>query len=123
MLLNEFFGHFNVKSEKKNTDEDLKLKEEGMCDDIFEFILNDDDLHKRVFFPIAEEIVNKPTTDHTPDEWLPMVNKGCMKFYHRNALKEDPSTLFNKKFRENLCHKLADHYNPDILKGIYDLGK
>lgn len=124
MLLNEFFGHINLKPFKSSTDEeDRKLKEEGMFEDIVEFIINDDTLHKKVFFPIAEEIVRKPAEEHKPDVWLPLVNKGCMKFYRENELKEDPAKLFNKKFREELCTRLAEHYNKDILKGVYDLGK
>lgn len=123
MLLNEFFGRMNLKSSKSTTDEeDHKLKEESMCEDILEYIINDDSLHKKVFFPIAEEIVRNPTTDHSTDVWMPLVNKGCMKFYRENELKEDPTKLFPKKFREELCTRLAEHYNKDILKGIYDLG-
>ena len=123
MLLNEFFGHLKVKTHgKPSMDEDKKLKEEGMLEDVFEFIINDDTLHKTVFFPIAEEIGRSPSKEHDPKEWLPLANKGCMKFYHKFDLKDNPKELFHKKFREDLCTRLAEHYNGDILKGIYNLG-
>ena len=124
MLLNEFFGRLNVRTGgKPSNDEDKKLKEEGMLEDIFEFIINDDTLHKTAFFPIAEEIGNKPAEEHKPETWMPLANKGCMKFYNKFDLKENPKELFHKKFREDLCTRLAEHYNGDILKGIYKLGK
>jgi len=123
MLLNEFFGRMNLRTSSSSKEqEEIKIKEEGMSEDIFECIINDDDLHKKVFFPIAEEIVNKPTEEHDPSIWMPLVNKGCMKFYRQHELKEDPKKLFSKKFREDLCTKMSEHYNKDILKGAYNLG-
>ena len=124
MLLNEFFGRLNIKNDKlsKNEEND-KLQETQMLEDILEYIINDDNLHKKVFFPIAEEIGNKPTDEHTPKVWMPLANKGCMKFYHKFDLKEDPVKLFSKEFRESLCTRLSEHYNGDILKGLYQLGK
>lgn len=124
MLLNEFFGRLNIKNDKpsKNEEND-KLQETQMLEDILEYIINDDNLHKKVFFPIAEEIGNKPTAEHTPEVWMPLANKGCMKFYHKFDLKENPTKLFSKEFRESLCTRLSEHYNSDILKGMYQLGK
>lgn len=124
MLLNEFFGRLKINTGgKPSKDDEKKLKEEGMLEDVFEFIINDDALHKNVFFPIAEQMGNSPTKEHKPEEWMPLANKGCMKFYNKLNLKENPKELFTKKFREDLCSRLAEHYNGDILKGIYKLGK
>jgi hypothetical protein len=124
MLLNEFFGRLNIKNDRPSTSEEKdNLEETQMLEDILEYIINDDTLHKTVFFPIAEELGNKPTTDHGPKVWMPLANKGCMKFYHKFNLKEDPVKLFSKDFREALCTRLAEQYNGDILKGIYKLGK
>lgn len=124
MLLNEFFGNLKINVNGTTSKEDVKkLKEEGMLEDVLEFILNDDSLHKSVFFPIAEEIGRSPAKEHDPKEWMPLANKGCMKFYNKLNLKENPKELFHKKFREDLCARLAEHYNGDILKGIYNLGK
>ena len=124
MLLNEFFGQLKIKANgKPSENEEQALKEDGMLEDVLEFILNDDTLHKTVFFPIAEEIGRNATKEQRPDAWMPLANKGCMKFYNKFNLKESPKQLFHKKFREDLCSRLAEHYNGDILKGIYDLGK
>jgi hypothetical protein len=123
MLLNEFFGtmKFNVNGDAKQPDS--KEREEGLADEIFEFIINDDQLYKKTFFPIAEKIVREATIEHDVKEWMPMVNKGCMKFYEQMGIKEDPKQVFSKEFREEMCSRLADHYQPDILKGVYNLGK
>jgi hypothetical protein len=125
MLLNEFFGRLNIKNDKPSAkeEENDKLRETQMLEDVLEYIINDDTLHKKIFFPIAEEICNKPTAEHSANIWMPLANKGCMKFYHGFGLKENPSTLFTKEFRESLCNRIAEHYNGDILKGIYKLGK
>jgi hypothetical protein len=125
MLLNEFFGRLNIKNDKPSAkeEENDKLRETQMLEDVLEYIINDDTLHKKVFFPIAEEIGSKPTAEHGCDVWMPLANKSCMKFYHKFGLQEDPLTLFTKEFRESLCTRIAEHYNGDILKGIYKLGK
>lgn len=124
MLLNEFFGSLKINvNGRPLKDDEKKLKEEGMLEDVFEYIINDDTLHKTVFFPIAEEMGNSPTKEHLPEEWMPLANKGCMKFYNKFKLKENPKELFHKKFREDLCSRLSEHYNGDILKGTYKLGK
>lgn len=112
---------FNVNGDPKQ--DETKLKEAGLADEIFEFIINDDHLYKKVFFSIAEKIVKEATKEHDAKEWMPMVNKGCMKFYEQAQMIEDPKQIFSKEFREEMCARLADHYQPDILKGVYNLGK
>lgn len=123
MLLNEFFGSFNFKSDTNKKEEDTRIKNERLCDDIFEYIINNDSLHKTLFFPIAEKLIKEATKEHDTDLWLPMVNKGCMGFYRMAEMKENPNKVFTKEFRKELCDKLAEHYQNDILKGIYNLGK
>lgn len=124
MLLNEFFGHFDFKNHKpKSQDEELKIKNDKLCDDVLEYILNNDQLHKKVFFPIAEKVVREATKEHKSDIWMPLANKGCMGFYKERDLKEDPRQLFSKEFREDLCDRLAEHYQNDLIKGVYNLGK
>jgi hypothetical protein len=54
---------------------------------------------------------------------MPIVNKGCMEFYSATKMKENPREIFTEEFREELCQKMAEHYTPDILKGVYNLGK
>ena len=52
MLLNEFFGRLNIKNDKPSTNKETdKLQETQMLEDILEYIINDDNLHKKIFFP------------------------------------------------------------------------
>jgi uncharacterized protein YpiB (UPF0302 family) len=125
MLLNEFFGNYAFKtgSDNATSKEDAKMKEDDLCNDVFEYIINNDKLHKEEFFPIAEKVVREATKEHNSDLWMPMANKGCMQFYKENKMKEDPKKIFTMEMRKELCSKIAEHYQGDILKGIYNLGK
>jgi spermidine synthase len=125
MLLNEFFGTINLKNnpESSKKEEHQKVKQEGLSSDVFEYIINNDRLHKTVFFPIAEKVVKESTKEQDPKVWMPIVNKGCMEFYSATKMKENPREIFTEEFREELCQKMAEHYTPDILKGVYNLGK
>lgn len=129
MKLLEFFGKpleiFDVESNPKEKDDKFKLAPEERTQletDIFEFILNNDDLHKKFFLPLAMKISKEPTKLHSPKLWLPMVNKGCMEFYKENKMLGDPLDLFDKDLRGALCKKCADHHLKHILIGEYDLG-
>jgi spermidine synthase len=125
MLLNEFFGSINLKNnpESSKKEEHQKIKQEGLASDVFEYIINNDKLHKTVFFPIAEKVIKEATKEQDPKVWMPIVNKGCMEFYSATKMKENPREIFTEEFREELCQKMAEHYNPDIIKGVYNLGK
>jgi spermidine synthase len=125
MLLNEFFGTINLKNnpESSKKEEHQKVKQQGLSSDVFEYIINNDKLHKTVFFPIAEKVVKESTKEQDPKVWMPIVNKGCMEFYSATKMKENPREIFTEEFREELCQKMAEHYTPDILKGVYNLGK
>lgn len=123
MLLNEFFGSYTFKTDTNKKDEDSRLKEESLIADVFEYIINNDSLHKEEFLPIAEQIIKHPTQEQKSDVWMPLATKGCVKFYKENKMREDPKQIFTKEMRKELCAKLAEHYQGDILKGIYNLGK
>ncbi len=125
MLLNEFFGTINLKNnpESSKKEEHQKVKQQGLASDVFEYIINNDRLHKTVFFPIAEKVVKESTKEQDPKVWMPIVNKGCMEFYSATKMKDNPREIFTEEFREELCQKMAEHYTPDILKGVYNLGK
>jgi spermidine synthase len=125
MLLNEFFGTINLKNnpESSKKEEHQKVKQQGLSSDVFEYIINNDKLHKTVFFPIAEKVVKESTKEQDPKVWMPIVNKGCMEFYSATKMKDNPREIFTEEFREELCQKMAEHYTPDILKGVYNLGK
>lgn len=129
MKLLEFFGKpievFDVESKTDDKDEKFKLAPEEKShleQDVFEFIINNDDLHKKFFLPLAMKISKQPTKLHHPKIWLPMVNKGCLEFYRENKMLGDPLDIFDKELRATLCKKCADHHHKNILIGEYDLG-
>jgi hypothetical protein len=124
MLLNEFFGSFDPNKAKNEEDKQKKkINEDDLLEAIFEYILNNDKLHKEQFVPVAQTILRNPTSEHKANIWLPLVNKGCMEFYHQNKMIEDPISLFNKEFRKKMCERFSTACNRDILKGEFDLGK
>lgn len=123
MLLNEFFGSYNFKTKSSKSDEELKVKNDELCAEVLEYIINNDSLHKTTFFPIAEKLIKEATKEHKSDIWMPLVNKGCMGFYRAAEMKDNPNKVFSEEFRKDLCDKVAEHYQTDILKGMYKLGK
>jgi hypothetical protein len=129
MKLLEFFGKpieiHQDKNDSRKPGEDPKLnreEEDQLANDILEYILNNDELHKKQFLPVARKLHKNPTTHHKPDVWLALVNKGCMEFYKERDMSGDPIDLFNKEFRSDLCKKFSDH-NKHILMGEYNLGR
>ena len=118
MLLNEFFG----KAETPKLDDKDKFEENQLQDDVFEYIINQDDLHKKYVMPIAKEIYASKSKERDPKVWLPLVNKGCLKFYKERNMSEDPNDVFDKELRRELCHRFAEHFHEDILKDEYKLG-
>jgi len=117
MLLNEFFGRsLNLKSSEKKSDETIK-------EEIFQFVLEHDRLHKDYFFPVARKIryaqAKGDSGSNYMSEFMPMVKKGCLEFYHRKKLTGKPEKVFPKELQEELCQKLYDHYYEDIIKGQY----
>ena len=131
MKLFEFFGNINHDpNEGKDRDLDSPSKEEEqqLGDDVYWFILDEDDLHKKFFMPIAKELKKKydDTTDDASNDWkvwIPMVNAGCMKYYKEHKLEEHPKDAFPKELRTELCKRLEEHYRENITNGEYELGK
>jgi hypothetical protein len=130
MKLYEFFGVHTYETNQESKD-DLTGKtadqEEKLADEIYWFILDDDDLHKEYFIPLAKEINQKISSSNFDrksyiKKWLPMVNKGCMKFYKKKEMTEDPNDTFTKEMRRGLCERLAEQFIDDIEKGEYKLG-
>ena len=128
MKLFEFFGQLNFK--KDHDDDKFSLsreEEESLEDSLFWYILEDDELHKKHFMPIAKKLKAK-YDNHNDDsskdwkEWLPMVNKGCIKYYKAHDVMGDPRDTFNKKLRKDLCKRIENHYRNDILNNEYNLG-
>jgi hypothetical protein len=130
MKLYEFFGNINhdVNQDKDHDPNSLgKEEEKELGDNLFWYILDHDNFHKKFFMPAAKEIKRKHTKSKTDEShdwqvWMPMVNAGCAEFFKKNHVSGDPRETFNKKFRIDICKKLADHYHKDILKGEYKLG-
>lgn len=127
MKLYEFFG--NIKRDpdemdKRDPTNQGHEKEQQLIDNAFWFIIDDDELHKTEFMPLANKLAKADKNEDTHDWklWMPMVKKGCVKFFETHKMQEDPRDLFNKKVRIDLCKRLADHYHKDIHKGEYKLG-
>ena len=97
MLLNEFFGNYAFKTGNDNatSKEDAKLRQEDLCNDVFEYIINNDKLHKEDFFTIAEKLIKEATKEHDPSIWIPIANKGCMQFYKENKNSSRRHKKFN----------------------------
>lgn len=124
MLLNEFFGSFDPTGQKKEEEKnEKKYDEDELVEAVYEFIINNDKLHKEEFIPVALKISKNPTAEHSAKEWLPLVNKGCMEFYHHHKMNEDPLDLFSKDVRKKICQKMFTNGNKEILKGEYNLGQ
>jgi len=125
MLLNEFFGRA-INIGKQDT-EPSKNRDDQEDYFLMNFILEHDKLHKDYFIPLAQKIKKLQLEDKIDKEklikeFMPMVNKGCMEFYHREKMTGKPEKLFPKQLREALCEKLYNHYYEDILKDNYNLG-
>lgn len=131
MKLYEFFGTMSF---DQNSDKDKdplnhnREQEVELANDIFNFILDDDDLHKKFFMPVAKKILlakndKDPSTNSNDWKlWIPMVNAGCMNYYKQKDLKKHPKDVFTKELRKDLSKQLVNYFHEDIIKGKYNLG-
>jgi hypothetical protein len=130
MKLYEFFSKPETQvaeRQKQDFNDMARENKQSLSDAIYWDILDDDYLHKKYFLPLARKIklaqkqkkVNK--YDFT-DMWMPMVNHGCKQFYKNKEIKGDPAEIFDKKFRVELCKRLAEKFYQDIDKNEYKLG-
>jgi hypothetical protein len=130
MKLYEFFGGRTNEDNKDPRDDlsgETQQEQEKLEDELYWFILDDDDLHKEFFMPVAKELfkcMKDKSFDHSTfiNKWMPMINKGCLKFYKKNEMTEDPKDLFSKEMRKSLCQRFADEHHKDIQKGDFKLG-
>ena len=127
MKLYEFFGNMNLDLDQNKTSDphaSTKEEENQLCDDVFWYIIDDDELHKKMFMPIAKEIKKNGKLDAGDwKAWAPMVNKGCMNYWKEKKMEKHPGDAFPKQMRKDLCKRLEDHYRKDIFKDEYKLGK
>lgn len=121
MKLNEFFSRpLDLSSKQKGVDQNKHIRK----DDLFWYIIDHDKIHKDYFFEIAKK--EKKSKNLSPEQilelYMPMVKKGCKEYYSHKKLNGRLGKLFPEDMREELCHKLHDHYSPDIQKSKYKLG-
>jgi hypothetical protein len=122
MILKEFFSKsVNISANQKGRDSKNQINK----DDLFWYILDHDRLHKDYFFPIAKKI--KKLDSCSPEKilelYMPMVKKGCKEYYSEKKLNGHLGKIFSEEVREELCHKLHNHYFDDIKKNKYNLGQ
>jgi hypothetical protein len=67
------------------------------------------------------QLENTIDNNEIVNEFMPMVNKGCMEYYKKKKMEGRPEKLFDKEMREELCQRLYDHYYEDVIKGSYKL--
>jgi hypothetical protein len=125
MKLYEFFGNINLDLDQdKNRDAHSPSKEEEnqLGDELFWYILDHDELHKKHVMPVSKDLEKKyeeEKGDSTRDwkMWMPMVNQGCMKYWKEHKLEKHPGDAFPKDLRKELCQRLEDHYREHTTKG------
>lgn len=122
MKLYEFFGSFQTKdhSDPRDENKDGQISQDEkdkFKQDLYFYILDNDDIHKKQFYDVAETIQHDRKVSE--EVWMPLVNRGCLDYYKEAKLRDDPKDLFTKEFREDLCKMLDDHYRKDVIKGEY----
>ena len=131
MKLYEFFGAPTDNQGKKDERDEITGKSEvdrdKLADDVYWFMLDDDQLHKEYFLPLAKEIAAKQKDkkfDHGEyvKKWMPLVKQACKQFYKEHELSGDPDDVFPPDLIKGLCQRLADQHHKDIEKGEYKLG-
>jgi len=120
MKLLEFFSRnldINYEKDKKNHNIDR--------DDFFFFILDEDHLHKKYFFPAARKLqsVNECGSRMIIECWMPMVKEACKKYFEEKKMRGNIAKLFDQDLREEMCHRLHDHFFEDIKSNSYNLGE
>lgn len=106
MLLTEFFSK-NVDAEKGDE------KNEDLFKDLMAFILDDDDVYKKLMLPIVDQtkkdLKNKQYKKNKAFEpYLDLVKKACLSYYKKNELKGDPNKLFPIRARVKMAKQLAE---------------
>lgn len=117
MLLNEFFGPAIKAGKQADHDQN---PDDTNHDELFWYIIDHDKLHKDFILPMLKNIKRDHeagTLDKEKyvEEFMPMVNKGCIEFYHTRKMHEKLGKLFPKELREDLCERLYDHFTEELL--------
>lgn len=94
---------------------------------MFWYILDNDQLHKQYFIPLARSAYIKTHNEQFDQEefcnsFMPMIKKGCTLYYHENQLEGHLRDIFTKDMRRSLCQRMAEYTYDDIVNGEYNLG-
>jgi hypothetical protein len=108
----------NSEGRKKDVDENLRK-------DVMGFILDHDDLHKKHFLPVAwklhkEHKSKKYDKEQVHENYMDMVNEGCMEYYKDKKMKKDPNEIFPFEMRLTLAKQLAEIHHDPIAEGIFE---
>ena len=129
MKLYEFFSVPSLSDDdKKDHSKDHGDEREKLANDVYWYILDNDHLHKKHFFPIAQEIYAQVKENKDLDRkkytdcWMPMVKEGALMFYKHQHLQGNPSKIFDKEMCEHICKRIAEQHIKDIAEGQYELG-
>lgn len=129
MKLFEFFSVPAIdQSKEQDHSKDSRAEREKLANDVFWYILDHDNLHKKHFIPIAREMYQQVKAKKSIDRkkytecWLPMVREGCLSYYSENKMKGNPKNIFDKEFCKGLCERLAERHIKDISDDAYNLG-
>lgn len=128
----KLFEFFNIPPEEKNkhtSDNSGVAPEEieQMKDDIFWFIVDQDDLHKNYILPLINKYGSQ-IKDHNLDrnrfekEWLPMINKGCGLYHKEHELKMNPAELYND-IKDDLAKRFVEKCISDVEENAYLIGR
>lgn len=127
----KLFEFFNIPPEEKTQNKPGSLRPspeelEQMKDNVFWFIVDQDDLHKNYMLPLIKKYGSE-IKDHNLDrnrfekEWLPMINKGCGMYHKENELTMNPAELYND-LKDDLAKRFVEKIISDIQDDAYSIG-
>ena len=120
MKLLEFFSrNLDLNHSKNKKDSNIN------SDEFFFFMIDEDDLHKNYVIPNGRKLkrLNECGNSMVLECWMPMVKEGCRKYFDQKKMSGNLGKIFDQDLREEMCHRLHDHYFEDFKKGIYNLGE
>lgn len=115
MLLKEFFGN-PIDLRPKQEDNNPQL-----ANNLYEYIIDHDKLHKDYFFPLAKKIKESESLEEY-HMLMPMVIKGCKEYYVEKKMHGKLGKIFPKELREELCKKLFEYYKEAMRKDKFKIG-
>lgn len=125
MRLLEFFNPKHENWEQRDEDQDLVPKDDNLEDSIYYFIIDDDQLHKKHFLPLAIDYYKQSDGDNFDKKsfaksCLPMVKDGCVAYCKSLKSEEEvPHEKINKELFKSLAHRLVDQIVNDVKEDAY----